>query len=261
MVPMVVTAAVNLMAGLLIGWSGIAGFLLPVFFVVYLKLPAASALALSFFDFAISGGIGSLIFYHKGRLNVRIIWVFCMGSLAGALLGVKVNLVIPFLAVKCLLYTLVLLAGLSILIREKVKGIRSFVVSGTGSFIERPPAALSLGFITGMICSLSGAGGPILVMPLLAALGMDTRAAVAAALFNSIFIAVPACIGYLIHADMQGMAGLFLICGFSHGTGIFIGSRSAHLLNPRILKRVIAVFSIIISLYMMSTLIITEVWL
>lgn len=33
-----------------------------------------------------------------------------------------------------------------------------------------PPAALPLGLVTAAICALSGAGGPVLVMPLLVAL-------------------------------------------------------------------------------------------
>ncbi len=55
---------------------------------------------------------------------------------------------------------------------------------------------LAFGAVTGLICALSGAGGPILVMPLLVVFGVPVKTAVGIALFNSIFIAVPSSIGY-----------------------------------------------------------------
>ena len=47
---------------------------------------------------------------------------------------------------------------------------------------------LAFGAVTGLICALSGAGGPILVMPLLVVFGVPVKTAVGIALFNSILL-------------------------------------------------------------------------
>ena len=68
-----------------------------------------------------------------------------------------------------------------------------------------------LGITTGAICSLSGAGGPVLVMPLLVACGVSARIAVGVALFDSVFIAIPACIGYLSRITWTEILGLLVL--------------------------------------------------
>ena len=67
---------------------------------------------------------------------------------------------------------------------------------------------VAFGLVTGALCALSGAGGPILVMPLLVVFGVPVKTAVGVALFNSIFIAIPSCIGYSLQCDPAEMAVL-----------------------------------------------------
>ena len=50
---------------------------------------------------------------------------------------------------------------------------------------------------------MSGAGGPVLVMPLLVVMGISVRTAVGVALFNSVFIGIPAVTGYLAQCDIK----------------------------------------------------------
>ena len=82
-----------------------------------------------------------------------------------------------------------------------------------------------LGITTGAICSLSGAGGPVLVMPLLVACGVSARIAVGVALFDSVFIAIPACIGYLSRITWTEVLGLLVLIVLTHGIGVWLGSR------------------------------------
>ena len=95
---------------------------------------------------------GTCLLYTSFGIRLSI------GSLAGAIAGVKLNLVIPEETVKILLYLVVLLSGISILVRkdaQKTEKKKRFLIS------EHLPATLLLGAVTGCICSLSGAGGPV----------------------------------------------------------------------------------------------------
>ncbi|MDO5406672.1 MAG: sulfite exporter TauE/SafE family protein [Eubacteriales bacterium] len=245
-------AVVNLVVGAIVGLCGVAGFLLPMFYVGSLSMGVAESLALSFAAFIVSGVLGSISYRKAGNLDIPFGIRLSVGSLAGALLGVKLNLIIPEAQVKVILYLVVLLSGISILLRKDKKS-SSEPGGHEGAKKEKGllgnlPLTLLLGFVTGIICSLSGAGGPVLVMPLLVVLGMPIRTAVGVALFNSIFIGIPAAVGYLTQCDIGAVLPFLAAALVSHGIGVFYGSRMAVKVNQTLLKRGVAVFSILLSI-------------
>lgn len=249
MLDMLLTVCVCCIVGLLIGWSGIAGFLLPIFFVGYLNMPIMSALAISFFCFLISGVLGSIGYYKKGSLPIKISLVIGCGSFIGSIVGVYLNKLLPSNVVTILLYVVVFCSGISILLRKNKKGPEFSEKKDLNNYI-----IFALGIVTGAICSFSGAGGPILVMPLLIVLGVNTRSAIGIALFDSIFIALPAIIGYMTKSTIDNLALMLIVCGASHAVGILLGSLSAHKIPQKVLKASVAVFSICISIYKIAAM-------
>lgn len=101
-----IVAAVNLVVGLLIGLTGVAGFLLPMFYAGSMNLPVAESLALSFAAFVISGILGAWNYNKAGNLDLKFGLELSAGSLIGAVLGVRLNQMIPEETVKILLYTM-----------------------------------------------------------------------------------------------------------------------------------------------------------
>ncbi|WP_367569442.1 sulfite exporter TauE/SafE family protein [Lacrimispora sp.] len=238
---MIIVGIVNLIVGLLVGVSGIAGFLLPIFYVSVMKLNTVEALALSFSAFIVSGVLGSINYYKARLLNVRTALIISAGSFIASFLGVKANLLIPEYIMQKVLYIVVLLSGLSILLRKnKDKG-----GSGTHNML----VLTAIGFVTGFICSISGAGGPILVLPVLIMLGIGVHEAVAIALFNSIFIGIPAASGYMLNSNFEIIKPILPVSLISHGIGVLIGSKNGNKINQNILKKSVAVFSILIAAY------------
>lgn len=79
---LILTAAVNLLVGICIGLTGIAGFLLPMFYTGFMGMPAVEALALSFTAFLVSGVLGSVSYYKNGKLEVAAAAVLSIGSFA-----------------------------------------------------------------------------------------------------------------------------------------------------------------------------------
>lgn len=235
--------AVNLLVGLCIGFTGIAGFLLPMFYTGFLGMPASQALALSFAAFLISGVLGSVNYYKSKNLELRAACILSAGSFAGALVGVKINLLIPEDIIKIILYVVVLLSGISILLRkDKKKASEDKKRNGQIMLY------LILGLVTGAVCAASGAGGPVLVMPLLTLLGFPAHTAIGISLFDSIFIALPAIAGYFYNADFgQNMWPVIALILIVHGVGVFAGSKNASRINQVLLKRIVAVGSIAIA--------------
>ena len=237
----------NLAVGACIGLTGIAGFLLPMFYTGFLGMPAAESLALSFSAFLISGVLGTVNYYKAGNLAVRPAAVLSAGSLLGALAGVRINLLIPEDVMQIILYAVVLVSGISILLR---RGGKESADAGTAVLSAgRTVFYFLLGIVTGAVCAASGAGGPVLVMPLLTLLGFPAHTAVGMSLFDSVFIALPAAAGYLWNASgIEGMFVLLVPALAAHGIGVIAGSRNAERIDQDLLKRIVAVGSIAIAL-------------
>ena len=138
---------------------------------------------ISFAAFLISGILGSVNYYKRGNLDLKTAGVLSAGSFVGALAGVKINLLIPADTMKIILYLIVLLSGISILLRKDKPG------NTEKKAVQSVPFYLVLGAVTGAVCAASGAGGPVLVMPILTLLGIPAHTAVGISLFDSIFIA------------------------------------------------------------------------
>lgn len=244
---MILILLLNLLVGACIGLTGIAGFLLPMFYTGFLGMPAGESLALSFSAFLISGVLGSVTYYRQGNLDLKPAVILSAGSLPGALAGVWVNLLIPEDVMQMILYIVVLVSGVSILLRKDGKTggpEKQMTVAGMKAVLF-----FLLGVATGAVCAASGAGGPVLVMPLLTLIGFPAHTAVGISLFNSVFIALPAAGGYLWSgAENTEMFLLLIPVLIAHGIGVVFGSRNAEKIDPVMLKRIVAAASIAIAL-------------
>ena len=258
---LVIIGAANMAVGGCIGICGIAGFLLPMLYSGALGFDVTYALALSFLAFLVSGIIGSFNYYKAGNLDTKMSIKLGIGSLIGAVGGVFLQSMIEKSTAKTILYLVVLFSGASILIRMW-NGKRRVGKASAGDTMEPSSDGgktiadnivflVFLGITTGAICSLSGAGGPVLVMPLLVACGVSARIAVGVALFDSVFIAIPACIGYLSRITWTEVLGLLVLIILTHGIGVWLGSRFAGKVPVQGLKIFVAVFSVYIAIYML----------
>ena len=255
---LIIIGAANMAVGGCIGICGIAGFLLPMLYTGGLGFDVTYALALSFLAFLVSGVIGSRNYYKAGNLDIKMSVKLGIGSLIGAVGGVFLQSMIEKNTAKTILYLVVLFSGASILVRmwneKRQKKNTEDVVSNDSaekSITDNVMFLVLLGIVTGAICSLSGAGGPVLVMPLLVACGVSARIAVGVALFDSVFIAVPACIGYLSRIDWMGVLGLLVLIIITNGVGVWLGSRFAGKVPVNGLKLFVAVFSVCIAICML----------
>ena len=95
MVFWMIVMAANLVVGAFVGLTGVAGFLLPIVYTGPLGMGVTEGLALSFAAFIVSGALGSVNYNKAGNLDIPFGIRLSLGSLAGAVLGVKLNLIIP----------------------------------------------------------------------------------------------------------------------------------------------------------------------
>lgn len=239
-------ALVAFAVGISIGICGVAGFLLPIFFLGVCGFSASESLLLSFGCFLISGALGAWNYHKQGELPAAAALPLGISSLFGSLIGSLIGQFFVSSHVKTVLYCVVLLSGIMIFVQE-------FLGRNTKkeNRVPGPGILIPLGALTAVICALSGAGGPVLVMPLLVVLGMSVRSAVGTALFDSVFIAVPAILIYGLQGLNVSILLPMAVAFLAHAAGILLGSRIAGHVPQRPLKWGIAVFSIVFSVWML----------
>lgn len=252
---LILTAIACTGVGLLLGFSGIAGFLLPIFYTGVLALAVPESLTISFLCFAVAGVISSWNFYRQGNLPMDLAVPLGASSVVGAVVGVALNSLISADVVKLLLNMVVLASGLSILYRSRPKaGGRAPDAKEEHPLLRIRWFQLLLGFLVAVICALSGAGGPILLMPILVTLGLGVHKAIGVALFDSIFIALPSVAGYALRVREGGIWPILAVSCIFLAVGVVVGSRNAHRVRQEPLKIAVAVFSVAIALYMIVKL-------
>ena len=150
-----------------------------------------------------------------------------------------------------ILYLVVLGSGASVLLRMRAGE------KGAADVAPMPGAGrlFVVGLVTAVVCAASGAGGPVLVVPLLMLMGVGPRTAVGMALLDSVAIAVPATVGYLLGGGVGAEVWSLLPAALvAHGAGVLLGSFNAHRINAPLLKGIVAVGSIAVALFKLAQL-------
>ncbi len=250
-------AIANLLVGACVGLTGIAGFLLPMFYTGFLGFAPVDSLALSFTAFIASGLLGCPAYRKTGNLPLRTTAWFGAGSIVGALAGVRVGLALPADVLTVALYAVVLVSGASVLIRmvprQRTAPRTKTAPEQSGGAGGSHVAYALIGAATALICAATGAGGPVLVMPILMLLRFPARTAVAVSLLDSVAIAVPGAIGYLAGGAVAPLTWALVapaLVGMAVGT--VMGSRWSVRINANLLKGIVAVGSVGIALLKLS---------
>lgn len=242
----------NLIVGVLLGMSSIGGFLLPLIYVGFLQLPLRESLALSFLSYAVAGIIGSYSYWKAKNIDVKLAMVISVGSIPGSFIGVQLNFLIPDQLAKLVMYLFVLLSGLSLLIKRKER--EDSQGRHKSKLLKNKISIFIIGLIIAAVCALTGAGGPILLVPLITSLGLNIRVAVGVGLFNSVIIAIPSVFGYFQHTNMDEIALLIVASVVGQIIGITNGTFLANKIKIDHLLYLIASITIVTSLYMLVTL-------
>ena len=155
MVFWMIVMAANLVVGAFVGLTGVAGFLLPIVYTGPLGMGVTEGLALSFAAFIVSGAVGSVNYNKAGNLDIpfgiRLSLGTCRRCPGSEIESHHSGIHGKGYPVR---------GGPSLRYfhpapqdKSQEEGGRAYVIS------DHLAATLILGFVTGAVCSLSGAGG------------------------------------------------------------------------------------------------------
>lgn len=248
-----------LLIGLTLGLMGSGGSILTVPVLVYVlghdgKVAIAESLA-------IVGGIAFVTMFPYARshlVNWRTVLLFGVPGMIGTYFGAWLSHYVPA-ALQLTLFAFVMLTAAIFMLRQRVTSLDANY-SGESSVPSAPTNASWLigieGIAVGTMTGLVGVGGGFLIVPALIAFGkLPMRVAIGTSLT---LIALQSCSGFFKYLHILASVGssvdwqtvgTFVALGV---VGSLVGHRIANRLNQQPLRRVFAVFLVVMGLFVLG---------
>ena len=235
---------IGLITGTMIGTFGVGGVLLAPFLFYGLGFDLHEATAISSWSFMFTGFVGTVTYLRMGSISWNVVGWLTIGIIPAAVLGALANASLTSNYLILALSVLILASGLYSLL-SRPRGEREVSTLNRGLLVL-------LGFITGFASALTGTGGPVVLVPILMFMNVQTLAAIAVSQVVQMPIAGAAAVGF----DLFGETNLVLgsILGIIQSIGVVMGARIAHAINPKRLRSIVAIALVAVAIMMIARL-------
>ncbi len=231
--PPLVMACV-LVVGVMIGSIGIGGVLQVPVLQVLGGIPIHAVIPACMLAYLLPGIVGALVYHRHGTLQWPAALRLCAGAVPGAYLGAWLLPLAPAALLELLVGLLIVYSGIDALRRRHVD--ESGGLGGTGFLL--------VGFATGVVCALTGAGGPLLLIPILVWFHLPVRLVVGLGQIIQVPISIMATVGNLRTGMVDLQLALWLTLLLS--VGVVVGGWIAHRLPEHRLRRTVAVLLVVV---------------
>ena len=222
---------IGLLAGILIGTIGIGGVILVPLLSFVLGIDLHIAMSASSLSFLFPGIVATLTYANKRSIVwEKVLWL-SVGIIPAALLGALVNTNLNTDVLVLIVAGLIAFSGINVFInRQNESGV-------IPDF--RKPLLIIIGALVGFGSSLTGTGGPVLLVPILITLHYPALKSIGISQAIQLPIAVFAVIGFWLYGQID--LGLGLHLGIAQAAGVYIGAQIAHRLPIVQLRRLVAI--------------------
>lgn len=216
--------------GVSIGVVGIGGVVLPPALTWLGGLDVHAAAGTSSWCFLFTGLVGTLGYARQQAMPWRFGGWLTLGAAPAAAVGALVNGLLPATVLWLVLAAVTAGSGAyNLLSRSRAPRERP----------ELPVAgSIAVGVVVGFGSALTGTGGPVLLVPLLLALGVPALTTVAAGQLIQLPLVGFATLGYAAQHSVH--FGLGSLLGVVAGLGVLLGTRLARRLRQQHLHRVVS---------------------
>ena len=222
---------IGLLAGILIGTIGIGGVILVPLLSLVLGFDLHFAMAASSLSFLFPGIVGTLTYANKRSIVwEKVLWL-SVGIIPAALLGARVNTHLNTDVLILIVAGLIAFSGINVFInRQNESGV-------IPDF--RKPLLILIGALVGFGSSLTGTGGPVLLVPILITLHYPALKSIGISQAVQLPIALFAVLGFWLYGQIDLELGVHL--GIAQAAGVYIGAQIAHRLPIVQLRRLVAI--------------------
>ena len=210
---------------------GIGGIIIVPVLVQVGGLSPQAAIPIALAGYIPTGALGILAHVRKGTLAVSSARRLCLGAVPAATLGVLAVDHVSASVLMLLMAAMAVLSGSYSFFRESGDGAAQRVELSSDRL-------LGLGSATGLLSSLTGTGGPAVLLPMLLYLEVPTVVALGLAQAVQLPIAGFATLVGLVRGQVDVAQSLMLGCGLAAGS--WAGVQLAYRLDAMALRRMMA---------------------
>ena len=221
------------LVGIVIGVAGVGGILIIPFLIYAIGYDIHTVIPAGMAGFCLAAITAVYSYGSRGSIRWDKALYLMIGAAPGAYLGSFTLWFLPGWVLEVFVCTLVVISG--------IRSLRNAPVTKDSSSYEKVPNLLLviLGFLVGYGSSLSGTGGPLLLIPSLLLLNFPVLTAVGLSMAIQIPIAPFATLGHIFHGAIDWV--LAAPIGIGIASGVLIGAAIAHSISTHTMQRVVAV--------------------
>jgi len=230
-----VLIAIVVFVGILVGGVGIGGVLLVPSLKYLGDITLHDAIPACMLSYIATGTIGAFIFSRHGTINWNLAASVCMGAIPGAYIGA---FLLPYFSAQIIeigIALLLIYSGTDVFFKKQSAIKKSEIKAGK--------ALLLIGFIAAIGSSLTGTGGPLLLIPILIWQGVSVLTAIGLSQVIQVPISLMATVGNFAYGNVDVKLGLTLAVFL--GIGAIIGAKTVHSLPVDKLKKGVAILLIL----------------
>lgn len=232
----------GLTSGLLIGCIGIGGVLLVPALVFVAQIPIQTVIPAAMMAYISAGVIGTAVFAHNKSIRWSMAAWLCLGAAPTAFAGSWAVSAVSPRVLEIALGLLTVLSGLNSLRRRFVANAARRAISNT--------VLLIVGSGTGLLSSVSGTGGPLVLVPVLLTLSVPALTAVGLSQAIQLPIALAATLGNILYGQVDPVLGGVLAGALT--VGAWFGAKLAHVVPRATLQRIVSAVLIAVGAFIFA---------
>lgn len=235
-------ALLGTVSGLMIGCIGIGGVILVPALVFLAGIAIHAAIPAAMFAYILSGVVASIVFARNKSIEWRMASWLCIGGAPAAFAGAwAVSIFDSRLLAGCL--------GLLTL----VSGINSLRPQNLAEADNRSLSAavlLVIGTVTGFLSSLTGTGGPMVLVPILISMRLAVLTSVGLSQIFQLPVAIAATAGNLLYGKLDLALSAVLAVTLSGGS--WAGATVAHSVPRTTLRGIVSAALVLIGVFILG---------
>lgn len=233
--------AVGLVSGLMIGCIGIGGVILVPALVFIAGVPIKISIAAAMAAYIMAGIVATAVFARNQSIRWSMALWLCAGATPTAFVGAwAVSVVNPRL-LEASLGLLTFLSGVNALRTQRIAENPGRLVSNS--------MLLIVGALTGFLSSISGTGGPLVLVPILVSMMLPVLVSVGLSQAIQLPIATAATIGNIIYGELDWILVGVLAAALTVGS--WCGATLAHVLPREALRRIVSIVLIVVGAFIL----------
>jgi uncharacterized protein len=235
-------ALLGTLSGLMIGCIGIGGVILVPALVFVAGIAIATAIPAAMAAYILSGLVATYVFARNRSIDWRMAISLCIGGTPAAFAGAWGVSVIDGRLLGGCLGLLTLLAGLN--------AFWPRVHAESDDAKLSRPVLVVVGTAAGFLSSLTGTGGPLVLVPILLSTRLGPLASVGLSQVFQLPVAVAATVGNMIYGKLDLSLAAILALGLSGGS--WFGAKLAHAVPRAALRTVVSAALVIVGLIILG---------